>query len=156
MTGSHDFGWDTTPAVFTEGSDYRIVIKDNKHGRDTNGVAWGPFFVMHLDANLDPLWRFANTETMNCLRAPDGTIQCVDDHPGGFEWCINAPAVDRDGVTYGNAEDGWVYAINPDGSLRDRFFLERALGAAYTPLAIDGKGRIYAMNNGRLIVVGAN
>jgi hypothetical protein len=35
-----------------------------------------------------------------------------------------------------------------------RVFLDLALGAAYTPLSIDPKGRIYAMNNGKLTVLG--
>jgi hypothetical protein len=33
-------------------------------------------------------------------------------------------------------------------------FLNRTVGAAYTPLAIDPEGRIYAMNNGELSVLG--
>jgi hypothetical protein len=34
-------------------------------------------------------------------------------------------------------------------------FLERALGAAYTPLAIDAAGRLYAMNFGVMTVLGS-
>ena len=38
--------------------------------------------------------------------------------------------------------------------LRTRIFLNQALGAAYTPTAIDARGRIYALNNGELAVLG--
>ena len=38
--------------------------------------------------------------------------------------------------------------------LRTRIFLNQALGAAYTPTAIDARGRIYALNNGELSVLG--
>jgi outer membrane protein assembly factor BamB len=83
-------------------------------------------------------------------------VTCVDDgeHLGGFEWCVNAPAVDSTGVVYANSEDGNLYAIQPDGTEKERFFLTLALGAAYTPLSIDYAGRIFAMNHGELIVVG--
>ena len=72
----------------------------------------------------------------------------------GFEWCVNQPAVDAAGVTYVNAEDGFLYAIGPDGALRDQMFLNLALGAAYTPLSIGADGVIYAQNYGHLFVIG--
>lgn len=33
-------------------------------------------------------------------------------------------------------------------------FPNQALGAAYTPIALDPSGRIYALNNGELSVLG--
>ena len=78
----------------------------------------------------------------------------MNDHPHGFEWCINAPAIDRNGVVYGNGEDGVLYAIEQGGRDVQTIFLGEALGAAYTPLAIDRKGRIYTENVGKLYVVG--
>jgi outer membrane protein assembly factor BamB len=78
------------------------------------------------------------------------------DHPTGFEWCVNAPAVDRDGTMYANSEDGFLYAVGADGKLRERLFLRSALGAAYTPLSIDRSGRIYSLDDGHMFVVGAN
>jgi hypothetical protein len=35
-----------------------------------------------------------------------------------------------------------------------RFFLNLAIGAAYTPLSIGANGRIYTENDGHLFVVG--
>jgi outer membrane protein assembly factor BamB len=144
---SYDFGWDSTPAVFPHGGTYSIVLKDN-HYND------GPFYLTQLDANLQPVWKFLSFETRSCAAVPGGAPVCVDDHPGGFEWCVNSVAVDQDGTTYANSEDGNLYAIDKDGKLRDRIFLDTALGAAYTPISLDDKGRLYPQNNGVLFVVG--
>ena len=55
---------------------------------------------------------------------------------------------------YVNSEDGNLYAINPDGTLKQSKFLRLALGAAYTPLALGDDGKIYTENFGDLFVVG--
>ncbi len=154
VVATFDFGWDSTPAVFGGADDYRIVVKDNYYGTDQDGVDLGPFYITELDAQLRVLWQFASTNPRSCERRPDGSIACVSDHPNGFEWCINAPAVDRDGTVYANSEDGNVYAITSNGQLRDALFLDRALGAAYTPIALDRQGRVFALNAGRLSVLG--
>ncbi len=151
LISTFDFGWDSTPAVLPDGS---IIEKDNHYGTTEQGQDEGPYYVTKLNAQLQPVWRFTSTETQSCTRAPDGTITCVDDHPNGFEWCINAPAVDRDGVSYLNSEDGHLYAIDGDGNFIGWYFLGEAIGAAYTPVALDHLGRIYAINAGHLIVVG--
>lgn len=155
VAAMYDFGWDTTPAVRATGAGFEIIIKDNHYGEDADGIDLGPFELAHLDESLRPVWRFRSTEQNSCARDPNGTIVCSPDHPNGFEWCVNAPAIDADGVTYANSEDGNLYAITAGGNLRDRFFLDRALGAAYTPVALDERGRVYAMNGGTLTVVGA-
>ena len=51
-------------------------------------------------------------------------------------------------------EDGRLYAFRQGGSIRDQIMLARAVGAAYTPLAVAGDGRVVALNYGRLFVVG--
>ncbi len=63
-------------------------------------------------------------------------------------------AIDGAGVVYANSEDGNLYAISPGGAEKQRYFLDSALGAAYTPLAIDARGRLYTQNAGHLYVVG--
>lgn len=83
-------------------------------------------------------------------------MSCTDDHPHGFEWCINAPAIDAAGTMYANSEDGNVYEIGADGTERGHLLLDTALGAAYTPVTLDHAGRIYALNAGHMYVVGAN
>ena len=80
--------------------------------------------------------------------------RCVSDHPEGFEFCVNAPAIDRQGNVYNNSEDGNLYLIGPDGKLRDHLFLDLAIGAAYTPVSLGADGRIYTQNDGHLFVVG--
>jgi outer membrane protein assembly factor BamB len=77
-------------------------------------------------------------------------------HPNGFEWCVNAIAVDSRGVAYANSEDGNLYAIGQGGVLVGRIFLHQAIGAAYTPTSIGPDGRIYTQNDGNLFVITEN
>ena len=137
---------DITPAWFPHDGTYSIVLKDNHYA--TNG----PYYVTQLSADLRVEWRFASSNSQSCARQTDGQISCLDDgrHGNGFEWCINSVAVDRDGVIYANSEDGNLYAIGPGGVFKSRIFLDRALGAAYTPISMDAKGRIYAQNAGKM------
>ena len=148
---AYDFGWDITPAVRVHDGTYSIVLKDNHYpgGRESER-----YDITSLDASLVPEWKFTATNTLSCARQGDGTITCVDDHPNSFEWCVNQPAVDAAGVSYGTSEDGYLYSIDSTGALREKLFLDLAIGAAYTPLSIGPDGRIYAQNNGHLFVVG--
>lgn len=125
---SYDFGWDITPAIYAHDGTYSIIIKDNHY------ETAGPYYITRLTADLTPEWQFEN--------------------PNGMEWCINAPAVDRNGVVHTNGEDGYLYTINQDGTLKQRIFLILASGAAYTPLSIGNDGKIYTQSNGHLFVVG--
>ena len=50
------------------------------------------------------------------------------DHPNGYEWCINAPAIDANGVVYVNSEDGNVYVLEQGGKLQSKLFLQLASG----------------------------
>jgi hypothetical protein len=170
--GAYSFGWDSTPAIYQHGNTYSVVIKDNEYGGgpqfgsycNTDSICPprqnGPFFITQLDSNLNVEWKFQNTNSQACMRNPDGTITCVPNSSGnqwpniGFEWCINAPVVDANGVVYANSEDGNLYAINQGGTVEANIFLQLALGAAYTPLAIGPDGKIYTENEGHLIVVG--
>ena len=157
----YTFGWDSTPALYHHDGTYSIVLKDNLYN------SFGPYYITQLDKDLAVEWRFRNTSigearsrgvgTPTALPAgrgasPVGSID--DEHADGFEWCINAPAVDRDGTVYATSEDGQFYAIGQGGTLRATVFLDEAEGAAYTPLSLDAAGRIYALNNGELTVLG--
>ena len=120
--GAYGFGWDSTPAIYAHGGTYSIVIKDNHYGgigsycdvdaicppdrTATNPSSPEAYFITQLSPSLTPEWMFQNTNTMSCTRQPDGTISCNSDHPHGFEWCVNAPVVDVNGVVYANSEDG--------------------------------------------------
>jgi hypothetical protein len=170
--GAYSFGWDSTPAIYRHDGTYSIVIKDNEYGGgpqfgsycDVDAVCPprqnGPFFITQLDPNLSVQWKFQNTNTLSCTRNADGSITCVPNTSGnqwpnvGFEWCINAPVVDVNGVVYANSEDGNAYAINQGGTLRQNIFLDQALGAPYTPLAIGPDGKVYTENKGTLFVIG--
>jgi hypothetical protein len=171
--GAYSFGWDSTPAIYQHDGTYSVVIKDNEYGGGPNFGSYcnddsicpprqnGPFFITRLDPNLKVEWKFQNTNNQACTRNPDGSITCGPNSSGnqwpnvGFEWCINAPVVDANGVVYANSEDGYLYAIKSDGTLKaTNIFLQLALGAAYTPLAIGPDGKVYTENDGYLFVVG--
>ncbi len=168
--GAYNFGWDSTVAIYPHDTTYSVVIKDNHYsglGSYCNVAAFCPtdrtatnpaspeeFFVTQLSPNLSVEWKFKNTNTQSCTRNPDGSITCVSDHPNSFEWCVNAAAIDANGVVYANSEDGNLFAINQGGTLKQKIFQQLALGAAYTPASLGGDGKIYSQNAGHLFVVG--
>lgn len=154
ISATHDFGWDVTPAIWQHDGTYSVIIKNNTYTRDQNGVLTGPFYLEQLDRDLKTEWRYQLTNTKSCVRSAGGDVACIDDHPNGFEWCINAPVVDARGTVYGTGEDGNAYAIAQGGKEKHRLFLEMSIGAAYTPLALDREGRIYTLNDGMLKVLG--
>jgi hypothetical protein len=167
--GAYDFGWDTTPAVWQHNGTYSIVIKDNHY--ETHGLYCsansticqplpdGPYYITQLSPTLQVEWKFQSTNTQSCHRNADGSLTCVSDHPNGFEWCINMPAVDSAGNVYANSEDGNLYVI-PQGQTgvfstpASHLFLNLAVGAAYTPLSIGADGKLYTQNDGHLFVAG--
>jgi hypothetical protein len=149
--GTFDFGWDVTPAIYAHDGTYSIIDKDNHYGDGYSDD--GTYYVTSLNAYLKPEWSFKSTNTNTCSRDASGNVSCVSDHPNGFEWCINAPALDKDGNVYGNSEDGNLYVIDKHGQQKAVYFLDQAIAAAYTPVALDGKGHIFALNNGHLLVL---
>ncbi len=175
-----DFGWDDTLAVVPgQNNDFSIVMKDNHYDEEagfycnptgtsnstivcaSTGIPAGPFYITQVNSDLEPEWQFQSTETRSCHRNPDGSVTCVDDgtHPHGFEWCINAPAIDGQGNVYVASEDGNVYVLDQGHSgvfttPKFKVFTNLAIGAAYTPFSIDNTGRLYAQNNGHLFVLG--
>lgn len=164
------FGWDVTPAIYSHGGTYSVVTKDNHYGgvgsycnddavcppdRNTSNPGYPEeYFITQLSPALTVEWRYKNTNTLSCTRNPDNSVTCVDDHPFSFEWCVNAPAIDSNGVVYANSEDGNLFAINQGGTLKQKIFQQLALGAAYTPASIGGDGKLYSQNDGHLYVVG--
>jgi hypothetical protein len=155
VLASYDFGWDITPAVFARDGTYTILIKDNHYSGPPGPT--GRYEITSLDANLEPEWRFPSTETRDCARDPSGAEDCVEmgNHPEGFEWCVNQPAIDASGVTFASSEDGFLYAVGTTGTQRTKLFLDSAVGAAYTPIAIGPDGVLYVQNNGVLFALGS-
>lgn len=167
--GSYDFGWDITPAVWQHNGTYSIILKDNFYetgaycSSSTNPicapVADGPYYITQLSPTLQIEWQFQSTNSQSCHRNADGSLSCVSDHPNGFEWCINMPAIDSSGNVFANSEDGNLYVI-PQGHTgvfstpASHLFLNLAIGAAYTPLSLGPDGRLYTQNDGHLFVVG--
>jgi hypothetical protein len=170
------FGWDTTPAIFQftlpDGTPtWSVITKDNHYSGlgsycndptfcPTDRTATNPgypeqFFISSVSPDLSTInWRFQSTNTQSCSTLPNGTFSCVSDHPNGFEWCVNAPAVDVNGTVYFNSEDGNLYVVDRNGKPVRNVFTQLAIGAAYTPLSIGPDGKIYTENDGRLFVIG--
>ena len=163
---SYSFGWDITPAIYEHDGTYSIVLKENQYPATSycDDIQFCPiglgiysrekYLLTQLDRSLRVEWQYQNQNNQSCDRADDGTIHCEQTERNGFEWCVNAVAVDRDGVVYANSEDGNVYAIGQGGVFKERMFLRSALFSAYTPLAIGGDGRIYTQNAGTMFVIG--
>jgi hypothetical protein len=156
FAGSFDFGWDCSPAIYPHDGTYSIVMKDNHYDAPAycdkiappacQKLPPGPYYITQLDADLNIEWQFQNT-----------TIDAT--HPNGYEWCINAPAIDSAGTVYVNSEDGNVYSFaqGQSGTFTvplQKHFLKSALDAAYTPLSIGPDGKIYAQNDGHLFAIG--
>jgi hypothetical protein len=168
--GAFGFGWDTTPAIYTHDGTWSAVTKNNHYSDAgsycddvtycpadrtfTNAASPEEYLISQLDANLNIEWSYRNTNSESCTRNPDGTLNCISDHPNGFEWCVNSPAVDANGMIYANSEDGSLYVIPQGASSVETIFQALSLGAAYTPASLGGDGRIYSQNDGHLFVAG--
>lgn len=140
---SYPFGWDVTPAIWEHDGTFSLVTKENRYESSVPRIPGNEagYFITQLSPELEVQWRFQSTNF-------------TAERPVGYEWCVNAPAVDRRGVVYVNSEDGHLYAIDQGGTLREKIFLKQVLGAAYTPLSIGADGRIYTQNAGVLFSVG--
>jgi hypothetical protein len=154
--GAYGFGWDSTPGVWVHDNTFSVVIKDNHYPStaycgggspvcDTATPA-GPYYITQLDASFNIEWQFQSTTIDN-------------QHPNGYEWCINMPAIDMLGNVYVNSEDGNVYELPQSNTgiftaPTGKMFLNSAIGAAYTPISIGPDGKLYTQNNGQLFVIG--
>ncbi|HEX3579394.1 MAG TPA: hypothetical protein VHY33_12590 [Thermoanaerobaculia bacterium] len=146
---AYPFGWDTTPAVWPHNGTFSIVTKHNSYGELDLRPDPGEFIVQ-LDPNLNKQWEYRNPSRQVCFEG-----DCVEEELG-FEWCVNAVAIGANGTVYANAEDGILYAIGQGGVLLDKIALAGPRGAAYTPLAIDAQGRVYAQTGAHLFAVGGS
>jgi len=81
-----DFGWDSTPAVVPHDDTCSIVIKDNHYGGiglfcsdPTSPICSplpnGPFYITRLNANLQPEWKFKNTDGSLYVLKRNGTLR---------------------------------------------------------------------------------
>jgi hypothetical protein len=168
--GAYPFGWDVTPGIYAHGTTYSIVTKDNHYGDvgsycddetycPSDRTATHPnypeeYFLTQLSPTMGVEWSWQNTNPLSCSRDSSGNVTCVNDHPRGFEFCVNIMAIAGDGTVFANSEDGNTYAILQGGTVRDHLFQQLALGAAYTPASIGGDGKIFSQNAGHLFVLG--
>ena len=149
LATTYDFGWDSTPAIFPNNGSYSVILKDNHYdnGSYCSDPTWcpkaprGPYYVTQLDSGLNVQWQFK-----------DPTVNAS--HPNGYEWCVNDPAVDANGVVYADDEDGYLYVIPQGASSTQKIFLEKSQDAGYTPVSLGPDGMAYALNAGHLVAVG--
>ncbi|HEY3053136.1 MAG TPA: hypothetical protein VGK04_07080, partial [Thermoanaerobaculia bacterium] len=145
--GGFEFGWDVTPAIFqytaaNGTSTFAVITKENHYG-DVGSYCNDPticppdrtathpsypeqYFMSSLTPDLQVTWRFQNTNPNSCQRNDDGSLSCTSDHPFGFEWCVNAPAVDVNGIVFSNSEDGNLYELDRNGHLVNQVFTNLA------------------------------
>jgi outer membrane protein assembly factor BamB len=144
---AYRFGWDITPAIYPHDGTYSVVTKENHYSEPGSYCDYPSicpevrqsddppgYFIVQLDSSLHREWIAGN--------------------PNGREWCVNGPAIDNRGVIYVNSEDGFLYAFDGSGKIRETILLLATGGQAYTPMAIDDAGRVYAESAGQLFVVG--
>ncbi len=141
--GAYGYGWDLTPAIDVTAAGYSVLIKDNHY------PTTGSYCNVRSVCGTDP-----GEHSITRLRGDTLAPEWSTPAPSRMEWCINAPAVDRDGNVFTHSEDGSVYVIDRNGAIVRSLFLRRAVEAAYTPLSLDVSGRIYAQNAGHFFVVG--
>ena len=167
--GSYPFGWDVTPALWKHGDGFSVITKENRYegvGSYCNDTASCPsvripgqeqgYFVTQLCTDLGRRVAFPGHEYAQ-LRAQRRRLDSLCRRPTAR--ASNGVSTRRPSTSAAsstsNSEDGFLYAIDQGGTLRETFFLQLALGAAYTPLSIGADGRIYTQNAGHLFAVGA-
>ena len=130
---------------------YEVVLTatDSSGQTNTQGVLL-PVDVVTLPAlTLNPASVVGGNSSQATL-----TLSGAAPAGGSIEWCVNAPVVDANSVVYANSEDGFLYAVNQGGTLKQRTFQQQNLGATYTPASLGADGKIYSQNAGHLFVVG--
>src|SRR5260370_33406996 len=92
---AYDFGWDSTPAIYSHSGTYSIVIKDNHYDAgafcEPNPAVpvskkvcvdapKRPYFITQGNPSMNVKWQFKKTTT-------------ASHHNTEVEWCIKTPAI---------------------------------------------------------------
>jgi len=145
---AYRFGWDITPAIYPHDGSYSIVTKENHYDEAGSYCDYPAICPPGVRRSDDPEGYFLTQ------LSPALVQEWMARNPNDVEWCINGPAIDVNGTIYVNAEDGYLYSFDRSGAMRESILLLASGGQAYTPMALDDAGRIYAQKGGRLFVVG--
>jgi hypothetical protein len=154
FVAAYNFGWDTTPAIYAHDGTYSVVVKDNHYNAgnycEPSGdpiselvcvdAPKGPYYITQLNPNMNIEWQFKNTSA-------DAT------HNDGFEWHVNAPAVDVFGNVYAYSEDGRMYVVGQGGVPAGNIFLNQ-VPEADKPSSLGPDGKIYSVSGGMLFAIG--
>ena len=158
------FGWDNTPSIVTSASvpgytgtsAYLVASKYNNYAGAGSGDGQNRMAILDpTTSQADPI-SGAQVQVMTqvlTILGPSPDSQ----NPGGVrEWCVNTGAFDpgtRSMLI--NNEDGYLYRWDlATNTLSQRIRFNNGIGQSYTPTAVGPDGRIYAINNAVLFVVG--
>ncbi|UGQ47358.1 hypothetical protein [Massilia endophytica] len=152
------FGWDMTPSLvpasavggYTGSSSYLLAVKYNSYEDGQHRMAV-------LDPNATQPHRFDPAVTV--MKEVITVLSPTKEDPSGptlHEWCINTGAFDPNTKSlFINNSDGYLYRWDlSSNKLSERFNLNTGYYQSYTPTALGPDGKVYAINNAVLMVVG--
>lgn len=152
------FGWDNTPTVvpasavggYTGSSTYLLAMKYNSYEDGQHRMAV-------LDPNATQADRFLPEARV--MKEVITILSPTADSPGSpylHEWCVNTAAFDPNTKSvFMNNSDGFLYRWDlAANKLSEKFNLNTGYYQSYTPTALGPDGKVYAVNNAVLMVVG--
>jgi hypothetical protein len=161
------FGWDDTASLVPASmvpsyhgtSTYLLMTKYNNYaglgGDGVNRIA----ILDPNDTMTDPRTGATVMKEVLSIAGPTPDAEFLSTHPNAVrEWCINTAVVDplTDSIL-ANSEDGKLYRWNlATNTFSQWITLTPGIGEAYTPTLIGADGKVYAINNATLFVIGAS
>jgi len=156
------FGWDNTPSIvpassvpsYAGTSAYLVASKYNNYAGAGAGDGQNRMAILDPNASqADPISGVPVMAPVLTILGPTPDAF----NPGGVrEWCVNTGAFDpatRSMLI--NNEDGYLYRWDlSSNTLSQRIQFNNGIGQSYTPTAVGPDGRIYAINNAVMFVVG--
>jgi hypothetical protein len=152
------FGWDYTPTSvpasavggYTGQSSYLLVAKYNSYNDGQHRMA-----VLDPHAT-QPDKGAPRINVMKEVITILGVTRVEPQDPYLHEWCINTGAFDPNTKSvFVNNSDGYLYRWDlSNNTLAERFNLNTGYFQSYTPTALGPDGKVYAINNAMLTVVG--
>lgn len=156
--GDHKWSFETGELVFSSASLYkRETLYFATEIGDSQSTAAGAVYALDVSAGLPDLkWRFEAPDWVDSAPSPspdgatvyagcwDGNLYALDAATGDELWSfetgsiiVASPAVADDGTVYCPSNDGFVYAVHPDGTQKWAAFVGAEMDSSPT-IDIDG------------------